>query len=151
MKNCNHVFRAAVIVTAIAISVFLNGAVAWSSDVDKRSATSHSDTNSDSYVSDLQKRLYRAWSTPPDYPLKKVVVIFKIAKDGQIGHLRIGTSCGRAILDNAALKAVENSTPFATLPAQYGDGTDIHATFDLSEETGEKAVTIKRFPQLGAQ
>jgi len=122
------------------------------SDADKRSATSHSDANSsDSYVADLQNRLFRAWSLPPDCPAKKVAVLFRIEKDGQITHLRIGSSSGRAILDNAALKAVQNSTPFAMLPVQYGDSTDIQATFDLSQETGEKPVTIKRFPQLGAQ
>ena len=122
------------------------------SDVDKQSATSHSDANSsDSYVADLQNRLFRAWSLPPEYPVKKVVVLFKIERDGQVAHLRIGTSSGRAILDNAALKAVQNSAPFATLPAQYGDSPDINATFDVSEQTGQKTVTVKRIPQPGAR
>jgi TonB family protein len=133
------------------IALLLNAVLLMSQNVDsfasetsKTQTKIQDDKNSDSYLTDLQKRIDRSWILPPDCPVKKVVVLFIIEKDGQISHLRIGTSSGRAILDNAALKAVQNALPSAALPAQYGDSTGIYASFDSSQETGGKIVTIRR-------
>ena len=59
-------------------------------------------------------------------------MIFKIHSDGTLSHLRLDHSSGLALADNAALKAVENASPFLALPAGAPADVDIQFTFDYN-------------------
>jgi TonB family protein len=56
-------------------------------------------------------------------------MIFKILKDGKMENLLISKSSGVALVDQAALNAVESAQPFAQLPS--GAPSDIVIEFTL--------------------
>jgi TonB family protein len=97
------------------------------------------------YMADLQRRIKRAWFPPKGNESKRVVVIFKVHRGGELSNLRLEHSSGVAIADNAALKAVENAAPFRPLPAGASDDVDIQFTFDYNVFTGGGGGSFRRF------
>jgi hypothetical protein len=59
--------------------------------------------------------------------------------------LRIGTSCGVAKADVAALTAVTNAAPFRPLPADASDDKTIEFCFDYNILTVDGSGTYWRF------
>jgi TonB family protein len=85
------------------------------------------------YMRELQRRIKRNWDPPRGNESKRVVVIFKIARDGRLLDLRIKNSSGVTSADRAAKAAVELAAPFRTLPPEYrGSDVDIEFTFDYN-------------------
>jgi|APSaa5957512535_1039671.scaffolds.fasta_scaffold41069_2 TonB family protein len=71
------------------------------------------------YYGLLAERVRNFWTVPPNLPnleSLKVVVIFDVARDGEMRNLRIETTSGNRIYDTAALRAVKRSADPA-LPA----------------------------------
>ena len=68
------------------------------------------------YMADLQRRIKRAWFPPRGQENRRVVVVFKIHKEGELSNLRLVTSSGTASADKAAMSAVENAAPFRPCP-----------------------------------
>jgi tetratricopeptide (TPR) repeat protein len=56
------------------------------------------------YMADLQRRIKKAWLPPKGNESKRVVVVFKVHRDGALSNLRIDHSSGVACADQAALK-----------------------------------------------
>ena len=73
----------------------------------------------------------RAWF-PPGQESRTVVVTFKIHSGGELSHLRLEKSSGIAIVDTAALTALENAVPFRPLPVTGLDHVNIRLTFDYT-------------------
>ncbi len=109
------------------------------------STSAQADVDFGPYMADLQRRIKRAWFPPKGNESKRVVVIFKVHKNGELSNLRLGTSSGAAIADQAALKAVENAAPFRKLPEGAGDDVDIQFTFDYNVFTGGGGGAFRRF------
>jgi TonB family protein len=85
------------------------------------------------YMRELQRRIKRNWDPPRGNESKRVVVVFKIARDGQLLELRIKASSGIPSSDRAAKSAVELASPFRQLPPEYkGNDVDIEFTFDYN-------------------
>jgi len=64
---------------------------------------------------------------------KRVVLLFKIAKDGRMLSCRVFKSSGLQSADQAAIRAVELTAPFRPLPADFrGSSIDIQFTFDYN-------------------
>jgi len=84
------------------------------------------------YMADLQRRIKRAWFPPKGNESKRVVVLFKIHKGGELSNLSISHSSGLAIADQAALKAIENAAPFRPLPSGASNDVGIQFTFDYN-------------------
>ena len=76
--------------------------------VDERPYAKEADYGS--YMADLQRRVKRSWFPPKGNESKRVVVVFKIDRNGNMSNLRLEKSSGLAIADTAALKAVKCST-----------------------------------------
>jgi len=89
------------------------------------------------YMGDLQRRIKRSWFPPKDTESKRIEVVFKIHKGGELTDLRILKSCGFASADEAALRAVQNAAPFRSLPQGAPENIDIQFTFDYSVFTGK--------------
>ncbi|MCK7467687.1 MAG: TonB C-terminal domain-containing protein [Desulfosudis oleivorans] len=70
-------------------------------------------------MSELQRRIKRNWDPPRGSNSKKVVLLFKVSKDGRLLSLRVLTSSGDAEADKAALSAVRLTAPFRPLPPEY--------------------------------
>ncbi|MEI7474462.1 MAG: TonB family protein [bacterium] len=85
------------------------------------------------YMRALQSRIKRNWSPPRDDASKRVVMFFKIAKDGRLISHKIVRGSGSPEADRAAMSAVELSAPFRPLPPAYRENDiDIQFTFDYN-------------------
>ena len=81
----------------------------------------------------VQRRIKMNWDPPKGNESKRVVLLFKIAKDGRLLSCRVNKSSGLPSADQAALKAVELTAPFRPLPADFkGQSIDIQFTFDYN-------------------
>lgn len=85
------------------------------------------------YMRELQRRIKMNWDPPKGNESKRVVLLFKIAKDGRLLSVRVFKSSGLPNSDRAALNAVELTAPFKPLPADFrGASIDIQFTFDYN-------------------
>lgn len=85
------------------------------------------------YMRELQRRIKMNWDPPKGNESKRVVLLFKIAKDGRLLSVRVYKSSGLPSADKAALNAVELTAPFRPLPAEYRNSSiDIQFTFDYN-------------------
>lgn len=85
------------------------------------------------YMRELQRRIKRNWDPPRGNESKRVVVMFKIAKDGRLLSLKTMKSSGNIEADKAAMSAVELTAPFSPLPPEHREGSiDIQFTFDYN-------------------
>lgn len=85
------------------------------------------------YMRELQRRIKMNWEPPKGNESKRVVLLFKIARDGRLISHRIYKSSGLAAADRAAMSAVELTAPFKPLPPEYKeDSVEIQFTFDYN-------------------
>lgn len=85
------------------------------------------------YMRELQRRIKMNWDPPKGNESKRVVLLFKIARDGRLLSSRVFKSSGLPNSDRAALNAVELTAPFRPLPADFkGSSIDIQFTFDYN-------------------
>lgn len=85
------------------------------------------------YMRELQRRIKMNWDPPKGNESKRVVLLFKIAKDGRLLSVRVFKSSGIPNADKAALNAVELTAPFRPLPAEFRQKSiDIQFTFDYN-------------------
>lgn len=85
------------------------------------------------YMRELQRRIKMNWEPPKGNESKRVVLLFRIGRDGRLLSNKVFKSSGAAVADNAAKAAVELTAPFKPLPPDYkGDSVDIQFTFDYN-------------------
>lgn len=88
------------------------------------------------YLKIIQKKITANWNF--DYEgagRQKVVVFFKIDKDGKVYDQKVEQSSGILFLDQSALRAVLLSSPFPSLPAEYsGNFLGVHFGFEFKKE-----------------
>ena len=85
------------------------------------------------YMRELQRRIKMNWDPPKGDESKRVVLLFKIAKDGRLLSCSTYKSSGLPSADKAALHAVQVSAPFKPLPPDFkGSSIDIQFTFDYN-------------------
>lgn len=85
------------------------------------------------YMRELQRRIKMNWEPPKGNESKRVVLLFKIAKDGRLLSCSVFKSSGLPSADKAAINAVQLTAPFRPLPADFkGASIDIQFTFDYN-------------------
>lgn len=85
------------------------------------------------YMRELQRRIKMNWDPPKGNESKRVVLLFKIAKDGRLLSCSVFKSSGLQNADAAALNAVKLAAPFRPLPPEFkGQSIDIQFTFDYN-------------------
>lgn len=85
------------------------------------------------YMRELQRRIKRNWDPPKGNESKRVVLMFKVSRDGRLLSLKVAKTSGSPVADRAAKAAVELTAPFMPLPPEYrGDDIDIQFTFDYN-------------------
>ena len=85
------------------------------------------------YMRELQRRIKMNWDPPKGNESKRVVLLFKIAKDGRLLSCSVFKSSGLPNADKAAINAVQATAPFRPLPAEFkGQSIDIQFTFDYN-------------------
>lgn len=85
------------------------------------------------YMRELQRRIKMNWDPPKGNESKRVVLLFKIAKNGSLLSCSVFKSSGLPSADKAAINAVQLTAPFRPLPADFkGQSIDIQFTFDYN-------------------
>ena len=85
------------------------------------------------YMRELQRRIKMNWDPPNGDASKRVILLFKISKDGRLLSCSVHKSSGLPKVDKAAIQAVQLSAPFKPLPDAYkGKSLDIQFTFDYN-------------------
>ena len=85
------------------------------------------------YMRELQRRIKMNWDPPKGNESKRVVLLFKIAKDGRLLSCSVFKSSGLQNADKAAINAVHLAAPFRPLPPEFkGQSIDIQFTFDYN-------------------
>lgn len=97
------------------------------------------------YMAELQRRIKRAWFPPRIARSKRVQVIFKVHRNGEMTNLRLANSSGLTAADEAALKAIEAAAPFHPLPAGAPADVDIEFTFDYNVFNGGGSGSFRGF------
>jgi TonB family protein len=102
-----------------------------------------------SYMQDLTRRIKRNWF-PPCSQSQRVVVLFKLLRNGQVSDVRLPSSSKPSAYELAALKAVEDAAPFAPLPPDTESAeVDVQFTFDWNSfnrvGAGIESGPIRRF------
>jgi TonB family protein len=82
------------------------------------------------YMTDMKRKIKRAWLPPKGHETDKVIVVFKIHQNGEISDLRLERSSGDPSSDNVALSAIKQAAPFWPFPCRIDDGEDMQFTFD---------------------
>ncbi len=85
------------------------------------------------YMQELQRRIKEAWQPPRGNESKRIVVVFKVDRQGRLIDVKISHSSGEQNADQAALLAIKQAFPFKPLPAEYTEkNIDIEFTFDYN-------------------
>lgn len=102
---------------------------------DKISNSDNNDAEPDfgPYMRELQHRIKMNWDPPKGDQTKRVVILFKIDRDGNLLSCSVQQSSGLPNADKAAIRAVYLTAPFKPLPAEFkGSSIDISFTFDYN-------------------
>jgi len=91
------------------------------------------------YLSVVQGKVSANWKQPSARLLSDerlaAVVSFRIRRDGSVAAVTLRSSSGRSTVDQSAVKAVRDSTPFPPLPDDYLESSlDITMDFSLTQE-----------------
>ncbi len=97
------------------------------------------------YMANLQRRIKHEWFPPRATETQRVVVIFKIGKNGDLLALKLDKPSGSALCDQAAIKAVQTAAPFAPLPAGSDETIDVQFTFDYNLFGGGSHGSLRNF------
>ncbi len=85
------------------------------------------------YMAELKRRMARNWRPPRGERDKRVELMFEINRDGSLGTIKVTTSSGEVLADEAAINAVKISAPFKPLPPFHkGKSVPISFTFDYN-------------------
>jgi len=71
------------------------------------------------YIDQLLSAIDSKWVRPPLGNEVKAIISFRIQRDGSLTDLQVAQSSGYNSFDLAALRAVQNASPFAPLPRAY--------------------------------
>ena len=85
------------------------------------------------YMSDIQQKIKDNWDPVKTDKSKKVILLFKVYKDGKVTDIKVKKSSGNEEMDNSAIEAVIKSSPLPPLPKDYKlDDVDILFNFDYN-------------------
>lgn len=85
------------------------------------------------YMRALEAKIKQNWHPPKGDQSKRVVLLFKIGKRGELLSVKVSKSSGSQANDQAAISAVQMSAPFRALPPEFtGSSVEIDFTFDYN-------------------
>lgn len=123
------------------VYAYKRGLFAETSASIKKTLNEKSNGDFTGYMHELQSSLKANWHPPKSSTSARVVVFFKVLKNGNIASVEIRQYSGNADVDNAALEALYKTAPFKPLPSFYDkDSVDVEFTFDYNvfNENGRK-------------
>lgn len=104
------------------------------------------------YMRELQRQIKKNWNPPKGDVSKRVVLMFKIAKDGRLLSCFVHKSSNDPATDKVALEAVQNAAPFRPLPSEFkGESVEIQFTFDYNVWRGTDRPVYNKPVRLASQ
>ncbi|HEY9778085.1 MAG TPA: TonB C-terminal domain-containing protein [Planktothrix sp.] len=88
------------------------------------------------FFGELERTVYRHWKPPDSQPSTRILIGFSMDQECEFTIIRIKHSCGIKAADDAALKAVSDSSRFRRqphIPPELGQLVDIEITLDPSK------------------
>jgi protein TonB len=120
-----------VALTASLVSFALTAtSITAGSCLENAQTTSSKSTVKSRYFDEMHKKIKENWHPAEGLEAARVVVKYKVTKDGYVTNVRVWQSCGKTDADEAALHAVEDASPFGPLPAGLEDGADMQFKFE---------------------
>lgn len=130
-------------VLLLAAGTAVGGGMAYAKGFWNKTSTSKIKTNNKSnienpeifnaYMRDMQRRIKLNWDPPKQEVSKSVTLLYTINKDGSLKKYKVLKSSGDKYLDNAAIKALKDTSPFRPLPKEFeGESVDVQFTFDYN-------------------
>ncbi|MBX9694183.1 MAG: TonB C-terminal domain-containing protein [Cyanobacteria bacterium] len=92
--------------------------------------SAQSDVDFGPYMAGLQRRIRSNFTPVRVNENLRVILVFKIWKDGRVTNTRLVTRSGNANLDANAIAAITASSPLRSLPEGAPEDVDIQYTFD---------------------
>lgn len=92
------------------------------------------------YMEALGSKIKRHWHPPKSSETKKVVMFFKVSRDGIVSNSRVQKSSGVPSVDAAAVAALKEAQPFAPLPHGAPKNVDVDFSFDYNVHGGSIGV-----------
>ena len=84
------------------------------------------------YMHEIQRDIKTHWHPPKGDKSRRVTVMFKVDRQGNLSNLKVSPT-GDDALDQSARQAVEDTAPFPHLPFETKDkDVDIQFTFDYN-------------------
>ncbi|MBQ8460158.1 TonB C-terminal domain-containing protein [bacterium] len=85
------------------------------------------------YMRNMQKKIKSNWIPPKQSTSKRVVLLYSIKRNGELGKYEVLETSGDFNMDNAAVRALKKSAPFGKLPKEFkGDHVDVQFSFDYN-------------------
>jgi TonB family protein len=106
-------------------------------------ATAIADVDFGPYMASLQRRIKRHWTPPKGNFSTHAVVKFTVARDGRLLESAVDQSSGQGAVDQAALRAIADASPFRPLPPGAPDDVDIQFSFDYSVSKGSNDKALR--------
>jgi protein TonB len=70
------------------------------------------------YLSAVQRKIIERWENKAQ-PGRQPIVVFEIARDGQVSNIAVKESSGNPYYDRAAMRAIAEAAPFPKLPDEW--------------------------------
>jgi TonB family protein len=88
------------------------------------------------YLAAVQRKITERWDGRA-LQGRQPVVVFEIARDGQVNNVAIKDSSGNQYYDRAAMRAIAEAAPFPRLPEEFpGSVLRIHLGFNFAQDRG---------------
>jgi TonB family protein len=119
---------------------FLTCLEGQSADADTKVSTTDASNVvlTDPYLTSVERRVEKHWH-PDNASSGSTCCAFVIGKMGDVAHVRLVKSSGNAVLDQAAVKAIDSSIPFKPVPKRL-DSISVKIVFD-KDATSKKLTT----------
>lgn len=110
-----------------------NNSQTYSETHDTNSMSSANTVDFKPYMREMQRKIRMNWRPSSTNETQKILLLFKIAKDGNLLSVKVLKSSGVASADETAINAVKLAAPFEPLPADFkGEDINIQFTFDYN-------------------
>jgi TonB family protein len=86
------------------------------------------------YLSAVQRKVYEQWTQPLSSAQgQKAIIVFEIARNGEVTRARVEKTSGDPAYDVAALRAVTGANPLPPLPQEFkGSMIRVHFGFEYT-------------------
>ncbi|MBX9878741.1 MAG: TonB family protein [Candidatus Obscuribacterales bacterium] len=94
------------------------------------------DVDYGSWLTAMQRKIKKSWFPPRGNESNKIVIGFKAHRDGTVTGIKMVTSSGVAVADQAAVEAIKQAQPLPPLPKGAPDMIQVNFKFDYDVFSG---------------